>query len=98
MTSVNNSDLNSDGKNSENNNIEHAEMMRNMAKRINCINDKKHMISIVNIIRTMNPSIPITENDNGIFIKFNMLSQETFAKLENYMHKNLGHCKLRKNC
>ncbi len=83
------------GKNSENN-IERMEVMRNLAKRINCINDKKHMISIVNIIMTMNPSIPITENDNGIFIKFNTLSQETFTKLENYIHKNLCHGKVHK--
>ena len=78
-----------DGKNIRNDDVEHIETMRNMAKKINCITDKKHMITIVNIIKTLNPSVPITENDNGIFIKFNTLSQETFTKLENYMHKNM---------
>ena len=29
-----------------------------------------------------------TENDNGMFMKFNSLTPQTYVKIENYLHKN----------
>lgn len=64
------------------------ETIKKIAKRIDRIKDKKHLISIINIIKTMNPNVTITENDNGLFVRFNELTPSTYTKLENYIHKN----------
>jgi hypothetical protein len=64
-------------------------MIKKLAKRINRIKEKNHLIAIINIIKTMNPSVSITENENGMFIKFNTLTPSTYTKLDNYIHKNL---------
>lgn len=65
------------------------EVVKKLAKRINRLNDKIHQVAIINIIKTMNPDIAITENENGILIKFNSLTQETYSKISNYLHKNV---------
>lgn len=72
-------------------NKEHVDydIIKKLAKRINRIKEKKHLIAIINIIKTINPSVSITENDNGMFIKFNTLIPATYIKLDNYIHKNL---------
>lgn len=64
--------------------------IKKIAKRINRIKDKKIIIEIIKIIKTINPELILTENDNGILMRFNMLSQETYAKLDNYIHKNIS--------
>ena len=58
--------------------------IKKLAKKINRIKDKSILIAIINIIRTMNPDVSITENENGMFIKFNTLTPQTYIKLENY--------------
>jgi hypothetical protein len=65
------------------------DMIKKMAKKINKINDKKIYTDIIKIIKVMNPDLIITENDNGMFIKFNKLSQQTYLKLDNYIYKNV---------
>ncbi len=65
------------------------EHIKKIARRINKIKEKSMLIAIINIIKTMNPSVVITENENGMFIKFNSLTPETYVKLENYIHKNM---------
>lgn len=65
------------------------DIIKKLAKRINRIKEKNHLIAIINIIKTMNPSVSITENENGMFIKFNTLTPQTYIKLDNYIHKNL---------
>lgn len=63
--------------------------IKNLSRRIHKISDKKILKAIIIIIKTMNPEVSITENDNGMFIKFNSLTQQTYAKLDNYIHKNV---------
>lgn len=63
--------------------------IKKLSRRISKVNEKRHMIAIINIIETMNPTLKITVNDNGMFIKFNALAPNTYTKLENYLYKNL---------
>jgi hypothetical protein len=63
--------------------------IKKLARKINRVKDKNILIAIINIIKIMNPTVSITENENGMFIKFNTLSPQTYTKLENYLHKNL---------
>jgi len=65
------------------------DMKKSIAKKINSISDKKLLVDIIHIIKAMNPTVPITENDNGIFITFNHLTQQTYSNIENYLHKNV---------
>ncbi len=55
-----------------------------LAKKINKITKKKHLINIFNIISSDNAEF--TENDNGVFILFHNLSTETYIKIENYVN------------
>lgn len=64
------------------------ELKKNLAHRIEKIVDKSMYTAIINIIKTLNPDLVITENSNGLFIKFNDLANETYIKLDNYLHKN----------
>lgn len=63
--------------------------IKKIAKQINKIKEKSLLVDLINIIKTMNPSIAITENDNGMFLKFNSLVPETYTKIETYLKKNL---------
>lgn len=65
------------------------DMKRSLAKKIGSITEKKMLIDIIHIIKAMNPNVPITENDNGLFITFNQLTPQTYSNIENYLHKNL---------
>lgn len=65
------------------------DIKRSLAKKIGNITDKKMLIDIIRIIKAMNPNVPITENDNGLFITFNKLTPQTYSNIENYLHKNL---------
>ena len=71
------------------NEIHDYDSIKKIAKRINSIKEKQHLISIINIIKTMNPNLSITENENGMFIKFNSLSPQTYEKLDNYIHNKI---------
>ena len=63
--------------------------IKKLAKKINQITTKKNLIDIIKIIKTLNSDLSITENSNGMFIKFNKLTQQTYIKLDNYIHKNI---------
>lgn len=63
------------------------EDIKNLAKKINDIHNKNHMIKIINIIKQENPNIDMTETQNGIFVKFNSLNINTYKEIENYIKK-----------
>jgi hypothetical protein len=63
------------------------EFKKKIARRIERIKDKKILTNILKIIKTINPDVLMTVNDNGVFIKFNDLDSETYTKLDNYLHK-----------
>jgi len=61
---------------------------KKLAKKINKIKEREYLIAIIKIIKTLNPDVLITENENGMFIKFNTLTQETYKRIDNFLHKN----------
>jgi len=69
-------------------NISH-DTIRNIAKKINKITDKKILINVIKIIKSINPDVAITENANGLLIKFNSLSPETYGLIDNYLKKSI---------
>jgi hypothetical protein len=78
-----------DDKNDDKNNVKDVkyEFKKKIARRINKITDKKVLVNVLKIIKTLNPDIAMTVNDNGVFIKFNELTSKTYTKLDNYLHK-----------
>lgn len=52
---------------------------------INGINKKKYYIKIYKIIKDNNPTIEITENDNGILLFFDKLTDITYEQLNDYI-------------
>lgn len=65
------------------------EMKQSLARRINEIKNKKILVDLMHIIRATNPDVPLTENDRGIFITFNNLSDQTYVNIDNYLRKNI---------
>lgn len=63
------------------------DLIQKLAAKISKIRNKKILINIVSIIKVLNPTLPITENGNGLFIKFNALESSTYIKLDNYLKK-----------
>lgn len=63
--------------------------IRRIAKKINKISDKKLLVDIIKIIKSNNPDVVITENENGMFIKFNTLTQHTYKILDGYIKKKI---------
>jgi len=55
-----------------------------LAKRINKITKKKHLINIFKIIQDNNAEF--TENDNGVFILFHNLPNDAYLKIEEYVN------------
>lgn len=53
----------------------------NLADKINRTKDVRLLAEIVNIIRKNDKDVPFTENENGLFIKFNLLSHATHKKI-----------------
>ncbi len=68
-----------------NNNLFDYHKKIELAKKINKITKKKHLINIFNIIQNYN-NAEYTENDNGIFILFHNLPNDIYFKIENYVN------------
>ena len=62
---------------------------KNLGTKINNIKNKNAIIEIFKIIKKMNPSLNMSENENGIFFKFNSLSNDTYVELEKYVNCSL---------
>ena len=60
------------------------EKKKNIKDRIEKIKRKSNLIQIYKIIQN-NSDISKTENNNGIFLYFNNLKDETYIKLEEYL-------------
>lgn len=69
--------------------VSEYDKIQSIARKIKKIKDKKILVSIMQIITTLNPELQISENSNGLFIKFNGLVPETYLKLEIFLNKNL---------
>lgn len=61
--------------------------VKKLEHMIRKIHDKNKLICIFNIIKKHNPKLIVTENDNGIFLKFSNLNTQTYIELEAYLKK-----------
>ncbi len=71
------------------NNYTH-EQKEKLARRINKIKNKQKLIDILKIIQNDPSYDGMTENNNGIFMLFHKLSNETYYKIEKYLKKNFN--------
>lgn len=60
------------------------EKKKKLAERISKIKRKQDMVQILNIICEKNNK-KITENQNGVFLLFDKLDDETYQKIDNYL-------------
>jgi hypothetical protein len=66
------------------------EYKQKMCNKIANLKKKSEMIKILEIIAADNSHL-ITENNNGLFILFNKLTQPTYAKLDEYLKSIPAH-------
>jgi hypothetical protein len=64
-------------------NHEQKERLMNLIKGLPL---KKHQVEILRIIKINNPELEIIENDNGIMLFFDNLTEETYVLIKNYMY------------
>jgi len=65
------------------NSFDHSKKME-LVKKINKIKKKEYLIDIFKIITTETKDY--TENNNGVFLLFHNLSDETYEKVENFVN------------
>ena len=59
-----------------------------LARKINKIKNKQHLIEIVKIIKKDVNAGNIVENNNGLFMMFHNLSDDTYSKIEKFFKKH----------
>jgi hypothetical protein len=65
------------------------EQKEKLARKINKIKNKQKLIDILKIIQKDELYGGITENDNGLFMLFHKLNDETYFKIEKILKKNI---------
>lgn len=63
------------------------EDIENLIDKISKIRNESHLINIKNIIVKCNPNIPVTKNNNGIFLRFDNLENGTYVKINSFIKK-----------
>jgi len=66
------------------------EQKEKLARRINKIKNKQKLIDILKIIQKDPSYDGMTENNNGIFMLFHKLTNDTYYKIEKYLKKNFN--------
>jgi hypothetical protein len=66
------------------------EQKEKLARRINKIKNKSKLIDVLKIIQKDSSYDGMTENNNGIFMLFHNLSNDTYYKIEKYLKKNFN--------
>jgi hypothetical protein len=66
------------------------EQKEKLARRINKIKNKQKLIDILKIIQKDSSYDGMTENNNGIFMLFHKLTNDTYYKIEKYLKKNFN--------
>lgn len=56
-----------------------------LAKKISDIEKKHHILNICEIIKNDSSHKEVTENNNGVFMHFQNLNNETYIKIEQYI-------------
>ena len=68
------------------------EQKEKLARRISKIKNKQKLIDILKIIQKDPSYNGITENNNGIFLLFHKMTNDTYSKIEKYIKKNIINC------
>jgi hypothetical protein len=66
------------------------EQKEKLARRINKIKNKQKLIDVLKIIQKDPSYDGMTENNNGIFMLFHKLTNDTYYKIEKYLKKNFN--------
>jgi hypothetical protein len=66
------------------------EQKEKLARRINKIKNKQKLIDILKIIQKDPSYDGMTENNNGIFMLFHKLTNDTYYKIDKYLKKNFN--------
>jgi len=61
------------------------EMKKSLANRIGNIKNKQDLKAVKKIITDNNPDLEKTENSNGMFLRFQTLSGETYEKIKKFI-------------
>jgi hypothetical protein len=69
------------------NKIYNFDDMEKLSQKIKKIKKEEYLRKILEIIKFYNPSINITENSYGSYLKFNDLVNDTFIQLDKYVNK-----------
>jgi len=70
----------------QSNNLQYPfEQKKKLANKISKIKKKNDLITIYNIIRDENKNLNHSNNDNGIFMMFHNLSNQTYYKLDEFL-------------
>ena len=62
-----------------------TEMKKSLANRIQNIKNKHHIKEIKKIILTNNPDLDSITNTNGLFLRFQKLSDDTYPKIKKFL-------------
>jgi hypothetical protein len=65
------------------------EQKKNLANKISDVENKKDIINICKLIKddkSFDHKTGVAENDNGVFMYFHKLENETYAKIEKYIN------------
>lgn len=62
-----------------------TEMKKSLANRIQNIKNKSDIKEIKKLILDNNPELDSTTNTNGLFLRFQKLSQETYPKIKKFL-------------
>lgn len=68
------------------NNYSH-EQKEKLARKINKIKNKNKLVDILKLIQKDDAYSGVTENNNGLFMLFHKLSDETYVKIEKFIKK-----------
>lgn len=68
------------------NNYSH-EQKEKLARKINKIKNKNKLVDILKLIQKDDAYSGVTENNNGLFMLFHKLSDETYMKIEKFIKK-----------
>lgn len=63
------------------------EKKKKLAEKIEKITEKKYLLKIKDIIIKNNPELEVTKNNNGLFMKFQSLKNDTYIELEKIINK-----------
>jgi len=66
------------------------EQKEKLARKINKIKNKQKLIEVLKIIQKDESYDGVTENNNGLFLMFHKLSNDTYLKIDKFLKKKIS--------